>query len=74
MNQIERSNFVNQVNNGLRMIMYSDKVDIEQHIQFNNSAMEKLKAMTENHASDITGQADAQVLQQKSIKAMDDQI
>jgi hypothetical protein len=31
----------NQVSNGLRMIMYSDKVDIEQHIDLNKN-LEKL--------------------------------
>jgi len=29
--------------------MYGDKVDIEQHIDFNKSGMEKLNKMTEKH-------------------------
>ena len=32
----------NQISNGLHWIMYSDKVDIEQHIEFNRSGIEKL--------------------------------
>jgi len=30
--------------------MYGDKVDIEQHIDFNKSGMDKLNKMTEKHA------------------------
>ena len=40
----------NQVSNGLRDIMNGDKVDIEQHIDFNKSGMDKLHKMTEKHA------------------------
>jgi len=39
----------NQVTNGLRGIMYGDKVDIEQHIDFNKSGIEKLNKMIEKH-------------------------
>ena len=40
----------NQVSNGLRDIMNGDKVDIEQHIDFNKSGMDKLHKMTDKHA------------------------
>lgn len=49
MDEIQKKYLANQVSNGLRMIMYSDKVDIEQHIEFNKSGMEKLQQMTDNH-------------------------
>ena len=39
----------NQVSNGLRDIMNGDKVDIEQHIDFNKSGMDKLHKMTDKH-------------------------
>ena len=51
--QMEKKYLANQVSNGLRMIMYSDKVDIEQHIDFNQSGMEKLQTMTNNHKTII---------------------
>jgi len=35
----------NEVSNGLKSIMQSDKVDIEQHISFNEIGMEKLQKM-----------------------------
>jgi len=33
----------NSVSHGLKTIMYSDKVDIQQHIEFNQSGLEKLQ-------------------------------
>ena len=45
--KVEKEYLANQVSNGLRDIMNGDKVDIEQHISFNNSGMEKLHKMTE---------------------------
>lgn len=47
--QTQKEYLANQVSNGLRGIMYGDKVDIEQHIDFNKSGMDKLNKMTEKH-------------------------
>jgi hypothetical protein len=43
----QKEYLANKVANGLWGIMYSDKVDIEQHIDFNKSGMDKLNKMTE---------------------------
>jgi len=45
----EREYLANQVSNGLRDIMNGDKMDIEQHIEFNQAGMDKLHKMTEKH-------------------------
>ena len=37
------------VSNGLQDIMKGDKMDIEQHIEFNSSGMNKLHKMTQKH-------------------------
>lgn len=47
--QSEREYLANQVSNGLRDIMQGDLVDIEQHISFNQSGIDKLKRMLEKH-------------------------
>ena len=47
--QKHKEYLANQVSNGLRGIMYGDKVDIEQHIDFNKSGMDKLNKMTDKH-------------------------
>lgn len=72
--EIQKKFLANQVSNGLRMIMYSDKVDIEQHIEFNNSGMEKLLQMTDKQQSFIDNQNEHIGQQQKQIEGTDDQI
>lgn len=64
----------NQVSNGLRDIMNGDKVDIEQHIDFNQSGMDKLHKMTEKHALVKDKQRENFVIQKRTIASMDDQI
>lgn len=64
----------NQVSNGLRDIMNGDKVDIEQHIDFNKSGMDKLHKMTEKHALVKDKQRENFAIQKKNISSMDDQI
>jgi hypothetical protein len=54
------------------MIMYSDKVDIQQHIDFNQSGMQKLQQMTDKHNNLIQDQIDAKSRQNKAIGQMDD--
>ena len=39
----EQEYLANQVSNGLRIIMYCDKVDIEQNIEFNKNLEKLLK-------------------------------
>lgn len=50
LDQSEKEYLANSVSNGLRDIMAGDKVDIEQHITFNNSGMEKLQKMLHQHS------------------------
>lgn len=38
----EKEYLANYISNGLKDIMQGDKVDVEQHITFNNSGIEKL--------------------------------
>jgi fatty acid/phospholipid biosynthesis enzyme len=64
----------NQVSNGLRDIMNGDKVDIEQHIDFNKSGMDKLHKMTEKHALVKDKQRENFAIQKKNIASMDEQI
>lgn len=64
----------NQVSNGLRDIMNGDKVDIEQHIDFNKSGMDKLHKMTEKHALVKDKQRENFTIQKKNIASMDEQI
>ena len=64
----------NQVSNGLRDIMNGDKVDIEQHIDFNKSGMDKLHKMTEKHALVKDKQKENFAIQKRNIASMDDQI
>ena len=45
----EKEYLANYVANGLRDIMKSDKADIEQHIAFNNSGMDKLQKVLDKH-------------------------
>lgn len=49
LDESEKEYLANSVSNGLRDIMAGDKVDIEQHIDFNNSGMEKLQKMLMQH-------------------------
>lgn len=72
--EVQKRYLANQVSNGLRMIMYSDKVDIEQHIEFNKSGMEKLQQMTHSHQQLIDDQRHSKAEQEKAIRQMDDQI
>jgi hypothetical protein len=51
--------------------MYGDKVDIEQHIDFNKSGMEKLNKMTEKHTIFKQKQIENYNSQQKIIKQME---
>ena len=64
----------NQVSNGLRDIMNSDKVDIEQHIEFNKSGMDKLHKMTDKHNLVKDKQKEQFADQKRNISSMDDQI
>ena len=52
--QKEQEYLANQVSNGLRAIMYSDKVDIEQNIEFNKN-LEKLLKTKDKQAKFING-------------------
>ena len=72
--EVQKRYLANQVSNGLRMIMYSDKVDIEQHIEFNKSGMEKLQQMTNSHQQLIEDQQHSKAEQEKAIRQMDAQI
>lgn len=64
----------NQVSNGLRDIMNGDKVDIEQHIEFNKSGMDKLHKMTDKHNLVKDKQKDSFTDQKRNIASMDEQI
>lgn len=64
----------NQVSNGLRDIMNGDKVDIEQHIDFNKSGMDKLHKMTDKHNLVKDKQKESFADQKRNISSMDDQI
>jgi chromosome segregation ATPase len=64
----------NQVSNGLRDIMNGDKVDIEQHIEFNKSGMEKLHKMTDKHNLVKDKQKENFADQKRNISSMDEQI
>lgn len=57
--QKEKEYLANQVANGLRMIVYSDKVDIEQNIDFNKAGLEKLHRMTDKQRALIEKQGNA---------------
>ena len=54
--------------------MYSDKVDIEQHIEFNKDGMQKLQTMTDGHRSIIDGQQNTKRKQTRAIAQHDEQI
>jgi len=47
----EKEYLANQVSNGLRNIMHGEMMDIEQHIDFNASGMDKLHKMTDKQAA-----------------------
>ena len=70
--KVEREYLANQVSNGLRDIMNGDLVDIEQHISFNNSGMEKLNKMTEKHKSLKQKQDQNFTKQNKTLAGMKD--
>ena len=72
--KVEREYLANQVSNGLRDIMNGDKVDIEQHINFNNSGMEKLNKMTEKHKQLQQKQDQNFQEQDKTLAGMKEQI
>lgn len=72
--KVEREYLANQVSNGLRDIMNGDKVDIEQHINFNNSGMEKLNKMTEKHKKLQQKQDQNFQEQDKTLAGMKEQI
>lgn len=52
--------------------MNGDKVDIEQHIDFNKSGMDKLHKMTEKHALVKDKQRENFTIQKKNIASMDE--
>jgi len=54
--------------------MMGDKVDIEQHISFNNSGMDKLNKMTEKHKMLKVKQEQNFNLQNKTLASMKQQI
>jgi hypothetical protein len=60
------------VSNGLRGIMNGDKVDIEQHIEFNRSGMEKLHKMTDKHNLVKDKQKENFTDQKRNIASMDE--
>ena len=60
--QKEKEYLANQVSNGLKNIMSGEMQDIEQHIDFNASGIEKLHKMTDK-------QADAKSKQDQLIDA-----
>ena len=62
------------MSNGLRDIMAGDKVDIEQHIDFNNSGMEKLQKMLMQHRELKDKQGEIFASQIKTKQSMKDQI
>ena len=70
----EKEYLANQVANGLRDIMNGDKVDVEQHITFNNSGIEKLQKMLEKHESMKQKQAEIFESQQKTKVNMKEQV
>lgn len=72
--KVEKEYLANQVSNGLRDIMNGDKVDIEQHISFNNSGMEKLNKMTEKHKLLKQKQEQNFAVQDKTLAGMKEQI
>ena len=72
--QKEREYLANQVSNGLKDIMNSDKMDIEQHIDFNQAGMEKLHKMTEKHQLLIKKQEQNFEEQERTIASMNEQI
>lgn len=72
--KVEREYLANQVSNGLRDIMNGDKVDIEQHISFNNSGMEKLHKMTDKHKLLKQKQDQNFAVQDKTLAGMKEQL
>ena len=70
----EKEYLANYVANGLRNIMKSDKADIEQHVIFNNSGMDKLHKMIEKHKILKEKQKEIFSSQEKTKQAMNDQI
>lgn len=72
--KVEREYLANQVSNGLRDIMNGDKVDIEQHITFNKSGMEKLHKMTDKHKVLKDKQDQNFSKQDKTLKGMKEQL
>ena len=68
----EKEYLASQVANGLRDIMAGDKVDIEQHIDFNNSGMEKLQKMLAQHADLKEKQGEIFASQVKTKQSMRD--
>lgn len=63
----------NEVSNGLKSIMQSDKVDIEQHINFNESGMEKLQKIITKQDNLSLKQEDTAQAQDKTLLGMDEQ-
>ena len=72
--QKEKQYLANQVANGLKDIMQGDKSDIQQHIDFNQSGMEKLHRMTQKHQNLLQKQNESFDEQAKAIKSMEEQI
>jgi chromosome segregation ATPase len=64
----------NQIANGIKDILSSDQVDIEQHIDFNRSGMEKLQKMLMQHRELKDKQGEIFGSQVKTKSSMKDQI
>jgi hypothetical protein len=60
----------NQLSNGLFDIMNSDKMDIDQHIEFNQSGMDKLNKMTDKLNEVLGKQGGSRKQQAKTIASM----
>lgn len=64
----------NAVQHGLKTIMYSDKVDIEQHIEFNQTGLEKLQKIITKQTVLKQKQEENLGSQVKQVKQMDEQL
>ena len=60
----------NDVSNGLFDIMNSDKMDIDQHIEFNQSGMDKLNKMTDKQNEVMNKQNASRNQQIKTVASM----